>query len=143
MAEALLNRFGNGRFRGFGADFEPAAEIHPLTLEILQAGGLATAHLKPRNVREFMGPEAPRMDFVINLVPKSVLAALRGFPGSPMIAKWGISDPNVPEGDTAAQRLAFRRAFREIENRIRLFVLVRHSRESAPGMEASRQAQNA
>jgi arsenate reductase (thioredoxin) len=142
MAEALLNRFGDGRFRAFSADLEPAAELHPMTLEMLQASGLPTAHLKPRSVRDFMTPGAPKMDFVI-CMGKDLAAAVRGLPGTPMLAQWGISNPITPDGDPVAQRFAFRRAFRELENRIRLFVLVRHHREPEQELEAPRQAQRA
>ncbi len=33
MAEALLNRFGGGRFRAFSAGLEPARGLHPLTFQ--------------------------------------------------------------------------------------------------------------
>jgi len=142
MAEALLNRFGHGHFRAFGADLEPATEIHPLTIEMLKGSGLPATNLTPRNVREFMAPGAPRMDFVICL-GKDTATAVRNLAGGPMLAQWGISDPATSDGDAVAQRFAFRRAFRELENRIRLFVLVRHNREPERSLEAPRQAQNA
>jgi arsenate reductase len=142
MAEALLNRFGDGRFRAFSADLEPAATVHPLTLEMLQTGGLPTAHLKARSVREFMTPTAPKMDFVILMGAKDLTTAVRGLPGHPMLVQWGISEPVIP-GDIAAQRFAFRRAFRELENRIRLFVLVQQRREPERSYGEPQQAQNA
>ncbi len=142
MAEALLNRFGDGRFRAFSADLEPAAELHPMTLEMLQVSGLPTAHLKPRSVRDFMAPGAPQMDFVI-CMGKDLTGAVRGLPGNPMLAQWGISNPITADRDPVAQRFAFRRAFRELENRIRLFVLVRHNREPEREIETTRVAQNA
>jgi arsenate reductase len=110
---------------------------------MLKASGLATANLKPRSVHEFATPGAARMDFVV-CIGKNMAAALRGLPGNPMRAQWGISDPAEADGDDAvAQKFAFRRAFRELENRIRLFVLVRHNRESERDLEAPAQAQNA
>jgi arsenate reductase (thioredoxin) len=142
MAEALLNRFGEGRFRAFGADLEPAAKVHPLTLELMQSSGLPTAHLRPQSFREFMTPGAAKMDFVILMGAKTMTAAVRGLPGHPMLAQWGISDP-VISGDVVAQRFAFRRAFRELENRIRLFVLVQQKRQPERAFEEPQQAQNA
>jgi arsenate reductase len=142
MAEALLNRFGEGRFRAFGADLEPAAKIHPLTLELLQSSALPTAHLRPRSLHEFMAAGSPKMDFVISMGAKSMATAVRGLPGHPMLAQWGISDP-VTSGDLVAQRFAFRRAFRELENRIRLFVLVQLKREPQHAYDEPQQAQNA
>jgi protein-tyrosine-phosphatase len=141
LAEALLNRFGDDRFHAFSADLEPAAEISPATLEILKASGLPTANLKPRSLREFTSPTAPRMDFVI-CIGKKLAMAVQGLPGNPMIAQWGISDAVIPDGNAVAQKSAIRKAFRELENRIRLFVLVRHNRESER-MEEPRHAQNA
>jgi arsenate reductase (thioredoxin) len=142
MAEALLNRFSEGRFRAFSAGIAPAADVHPLAVEMLKESGIAVANLMPKSVREFALPSAPRMDFVISM-GKNPAAALRGLPGNPMRVQWGISDTVTGDGDAAAQRFAFRRALRELENRIRLFVLVRHHREAERSIEAERPAQNA
>lgn len=138
MAEALLNRFADGRFRAFSADLNPATELHPIAAEMLKASGLATANLKPRHVSEFMAPGAPRMDFVIGIGNDF---KMRGLPGNPMVVRWGISEPLSGDGDLIGTKLAFRRAFRELENRIRLFVLVRHNRESDRTVEGPSAAQ--
>ena len=133
MAEALLIRFGDGRFRAFSAGTEPESELHPRVAEILRAAGLAVANLKPKNISEFMTPSAPRMDFVISM-GKDLAPALRGVPGSPLRAQWDIRDP-LSANDATGETFAFHRAFRELENRIRLFVLLRHHAESAPRIE--------
>ncbi len=143
MAEALLNRFGDGHFRAFSADLEPAPEVHPLTLELLKGSNLPINGLKLTGVREFMVPGAPRMDFVICMGSKSTASGVRDLPGHPMLVQWGISDPVVSDGDLVAQRFAFRRAFRELENRIRLFVLVQQKPTPARVYDEPRQAQNA
>jgi protein-tyrosine-phosphatase len=138
MAEALLNRFGDGRFRAFSAGTEPEAELHPRTAEMLRAGGIAVANLKPKNLSEFTSSSAPKMDFVISM-GKDLGPGLRGIPGSPLRAQWGISDP-LGASDAAGEVFAFRRTFRELENRIRLFVLLRHHREDSPRIETRRSA---
>jgi|SRR5579862_1248268 len=137
MAEALLNRFGGGRFKAYSAGHDPAREVHPLTLEQAHASGIALSGLRPKSVREFTSTSAPRMDFVIAL-GKNPAPPLRG---NPMHARWGISDPAVSEADPKAHRMAFRRAWRELETRIKLFVLLRHRRED--GLEEPRQARSA
>ena len=134
MAEALLNRFGDGRFRAYSADLNPAAELHPLTTEMLKGSGLATANLRPRHLSEFMASGAPKMDFVICI--GNGMTPPRGLPGDPMVVRWGISEPTIAGGDPRGDKLAFRRAFRELENRIRLFVLVRHDRGAERTLEA-------
>jgi arsenate reductase len=142
MAEALLNRFGGDRFRAFSASIEPDALVHPLTIEMLKGSGLPASNLDQKSFSEFMMPAAPRMDFVI-IIGKETGALPKTFPGRPFIARWGITDPVETDADVVNQKLAFRRAFRELENRIRLFVLVRHQPESEPRVERLPQIQTA
>jgi len=125
MAEALLQRFSNGRFRAFSAGTEPETVLHPRAAEVLLSSGLGIANLKPKNVSEFAIPSAPKMDFVISL-GKDLAPSLRALPGSPLRAQWGISDPVGDSVDAVAETLAFSRTLRELENRIRLFMLLRH-----------------
>ncbi|HVN27820.1 MAG TPA: arsenate reductase ArsC, partial [Candidatus Binataceae bacterium] len=124
MAEALLHRFSDGRFKAFSAGIAPEAEVHPHAAEMLRAGGISIANLKPKSVEEFVNPSAPKMDFVISM-GKDLAPSLRGLPGSPMRAQWGISDP-IGAKEPGAEKSAFGRTFRELETRIRLFVLLRH-----------------
>jgi arsenate reductase len=139
MAEALLHRFGDGRFRAFSAGIEPETELHPRAAEVLRSSGLAIANLKPKSMSEFAIPSAPRMDFVISMGP-DLSPSLRALPGSPLRAQWGISDPLGDATDAIAETLAFRRTFRELENRIRLFVLLRHHGASERRIEARQSA---
>ena len=39
-----------------------------------------------------------------------------------MTAHWGVDDPAAVEGSEVEKSLAFRKAFRELENRIKIFV---------------------
>lgn len=133
MAEALLKRFGDGRFHAFSAGIEPASDVHPLTIETIKASGLPTANLKPVSLREFLAASDQRLDFVIG-IGKEVTKLPISLPGHPFTARWGITDPMASAG-ALPEKLAFRRAFREIENRIRLFVLVRHQPPQANGLE--------
>ena len=43
-------------------------------------------------------------------------------PGQPMTAHWGLPDPAAVEGDEVTRIMAFRQTFRELENRIKIFV---------------------
>ena len=36
LAEALLNQWGRGKFRGFSAGSHPKGAVHPIALELLQ-----------------------------------------------------------------------------------------------------------
>lgn len=133
IAQALLNRFSQDRFRAFSCGLQPAAEFHPRTMEMLKAQGLPLEHPQPRSLSEFLGDGAPEMDLVINLCDQP----LPRLPGNPFAAHWGISDPMAHRGDLVSERITFRRTFRELENRVRLIALLRYqSREERLAHEA-------
>lgn len=131
IAEALLNRFGEGRFRAYSAGLEPARAIDPAAIAMLAASGFELAGIRSKSWLEFCSPGAPRIDFVISFCDMPASQIARTIPGDPIFACWHISDPQ-DHGDRA---LAFRRAMRELENRIRLFALLRHpARSTRPEM---------
>lgn len=139
IAHALLNRFSRDRFRVFSCGLNPAPEIHPRTLQMIDAQGLPLEHRQPRSLSEFLGEGAPEMDLVINLCDEP----LPRLPGNPAVAHWGITDPITHGGDAVGEGLAFRRTFRELENRVMLVALLRHqTREERRAREAG-QAQAA
>lgn len=127
IAEALLNRFGKGRFRAFSAGIDPAGEVNPLTIELLRAHEFPAHGLRSKSWREFCAPSAPRMHFVISFCDTPCEQIAAAFPGDAVTACWHISDPMAANHDGPAGRMsAFLRTMRELENRIRLFVLLRH-----------------
>jgi arsenate reductase len=123
MAEVLLNRLGGQRFHGFSAGLDPAEKVDPVAIELLESQNLPTRNVRSKSWREFCGPSAPRMHFVISL---SDPTDKYGFPGTPMMACWHITDPRSNGPDETGRRKALRRAMVELETRIRLFVLLRH-----------------
>ena len=50
MAEAVVNRHGQGRFRAFSAATDPVAEPNPLTLEVLKQDGYDTHGSPPCSI---------------------------------------------------------------------------------------------
>ena len=66
IAQALLNR-GERGFRAFSAGSRPAAAVHPLAVDLLRRNGIWSEALQPKDCGEFLGQDAPRMDFVIGL----------------------------------------------------------------------------
>ena len=49
MGEVLLNRLGQGRFRGFSAGSHPKGDVHPLALRVLAEAGYATEGLRSKS----------------------------------------------------------------------------------------------
>jgi protein-tyrosine-phosphatase len=122
LAERLVERWGRGRFRGFSADSHPKGEVHPLALEILRRNNYVTYGLRSKDWAEFAEPGAPQMDFVFTVCDKAAAEVCPAWPGQPMTAHWGVSDPAEEKGDEVALMAAFRTAFRELQNRISIFV---------------------
>jgi arsenate reductase (thioredoxin) len=122
MAEALLNFWGQDRFRGYSAGSRPKGEIHPLSLETLERSHLPTEGLRSKSWNEFFGPDAPPMDFVFTVCGNAASEQCPVWPGQPMTAHWGVDDPAAVEGSKEEQARAFQRTLRELDARIKLFV---------------------
>lgn len=128
IAEAILKRWGGKDFRAFSAGIHPATEVHPLAIDLLKTQRLWGQNFQTKGCDEFMKHDAQSMNFVISIgqQPSDDLPA--DWPGNPRIIHWHISDP-IFDGNPAEKALAFRRTFRELENRIKLFVLVNEREE--------------
>jgi arsenate reductase len=122
LAESLLNSLGKGRFRGFSAGSFPKGEVHPLALELLKRMDLPSEGLRSKSWDEFAAPGAPPIDFVFTVCDNAAGEACPIWPGKPMTAHWGIADPAAVEGPEADKAFAFRKAVKEMETRIELFV---------------------
>jgi len=124
LAESVLNHVGGGKFRGYSAGSHPKGEVHPLAVELLEAGGMPSSGLRSKSWDEFAVPGAPGMDFVFTVCDQAAGEVCPVWPGKPVTAHWGVPDPAAAEGDLLARKSAFRSAFRQLERRIRLFVLL-------------------
>jgi len=122
MAEAIIDRLGQGRFKGFSAGSHPKGAAHPFALDLLERLNYATDGLRSKSWDEFARPEAPRMDFVFTVCDDAAKEECPYWPGQPMTAHWGLPDPAAVQGTEAERRLAFADAFRMLNNRISIFV---------------------
>jgi protein-tyrosine-phosphatase len=121
IAESLLNQWGRGRFVGYSAGSHPKGEVHPLALELLGHMKAPTSGLRSKSWDEFAVATAPVMDFVFTVCDNAAGEICPVWPGQPMTAHWGIADPAAVEGSGRQQRAAFRRAFSELDGRIKNF----------------------
>ena len=122
VAESILNRLGEGKFRGFSAGSHPKGEVHPLAIDLLKNSGHPVEALRSKSWDEFAGPEAPPMDFVFTVCDSAANEPCPIWPGRPISAHWGIPDPALAQGTEAEKRLAFAEAYRLLNNRIGGFV---------------------
>lgn len=122
MAEAILNREGNGRFRGYSAGSQPADVPHPYTVDLLKRLSHPTEGIRTRTWSEYAGVGAPQMDFVFTVCDQAAAEPCPVWPGQPMTAHWGVPNPVTATGNEAERRLAFSEAYRMLRNRISIFV---------------------
>jgi arsenate reductase len=122
MAEAILNRWGAGRFHAFSAGSKPRGEVHPYTIDLLRQQNFDPEFARSKSWDEFTGEDAQALDFVFTLCDEAAAEVCPVWPGQPMTAHWGIPDPARATGTEAERRLAFADAYRMLNNRISVFV---------------------
>lgn len=122
IAEAIMNRVGNGKFRAFSAGSHPKGEVHPRALNLLKHLNHNTDFARSKDWSEFAEPGAPKMDFVFTVCDDAAAEACPVWPGQPMTAHWGLPDPAAVEGKDAEIALAFDETYRMLNNRISILV---------------------
>jgi arsenate reductase (thioredoxin) len=121
MAEAILNKVGAGKFRAYSAGSHPKGQVHPEALRLLQSLGYDTLGFRSKSWSEFAGPGAPLLDFVFTVCDNAAGEVCPLWPGQPMSAHWGVPDPAEAKGKPAEIALAFRDAYRMLNQRIGIF----------------------
>jgi len=121
MAECALNRWGKGRFRGFSAGSHPRRSVHPIARQVLRELRYDTQPLRSKSWNEFARPDGPVLDFVFTLCDRAASEECPAWPGQPICAHWGITDPVTFSGTPEAKRRFFLSVYRELEHRIKIF----------------------
>ncbi len=121
LAEALMNHWGQGRFRGFSAGSFPTGRVNPHALELLGRLGIEAAGARSKSWDEFAASGAPPLDFVFTVCDNAAGEVCPVWPGQPVTAHWGVADPAAVEGSDADKANAFRAAFNALEHRIKAF----------------------
>ena len=122
MAEAVLNRAGQGRFRAFSAGSQPKRQVHPYVIDLLRRLNYDLSGVRSKSWLEFSGPNAPKLDFAFTVCDAAAAETCPVWPGQPMTAHWGLPDPAAATGAEAEIRFAFADAMRMLTNRINIFV---------------------
>ena len=122
LAEALLDHWGRGRFRGYSAGSFPKGQVHPLALKLLDQLRLPLREARSKSWEEFARAGAPVMDFVFTVCDQAAGEVCPVWPGNPVTAHWGVPDPAAAEGAEPERMAGFRDAHRRLESRIKLFV---------------------
>ena len=120
MAEALFNTRGRDRFRAESAGSQPAARVNPYAIRALSEIGLDWSGRTPRGLDEV---SREGWDFVITVCDRA-REACPIFPGTPIVAHWGMPDPAEAEGNDEQKLQVFRDTLILLARRIDLFLAV-------------------
>ncbi len=121
MAEAILNKLGQGKFHACSAGSQPKGKLSPHAIELLRSLGYDTSGFRSKSWDEFAKPGAPALDFVFTVCDNAAGETCPLWPGQPMTAHWGIPDPAEAKGSPAEIALAFKDAYRMLFQRIGVF----------------------
>jgi arsenate reductase (thioredoxin) len=122
IAECVMNRVGQGRFKAYSAGSQPSGRVHPLALALLRRLNYETKDLRSKSWEEFSAPDAPKLDFVFTVCDDAANEVCPVWPGQPMSAHWGLPDPSRAEGNEAERAYAFADTHRMLNQRIGIFV---------------------
>jgi arsenate reductase len=118
LGEAIVNRLGRGRFRGYSAGSFPKGEVHPGALRLLKRHGYPTKDLRSKSWDEFADADGPAINVVITVCDNAAGEVCPIWPGAPIKAHWGLPDPAAATGDDAAIDAAFEAAHDALSKRI-------------------------
>jgi ArsR family transcriptional regulator, arsenate/arsenite/antimonite-responsive transcriptional repressor / arsenate reductase (thioredoxin) len=122
LAEAILNKLGEGRFRAFSAGSEPSpAGPMPEVVAQLSALGHDVSGLASKSWNLFMEPDAPRMDFVITLCDILAGQACPDFGETMITAAWPMPDPAKFTGNAAERATLLNELYAGLHRRIGIF----------------------
>ena len=122
LAEAMLAKDGQGRFRAFSAGSQPKPDVNPMAIQVLRESEYPTEGLRSKSWDAFAGSDAPIMDFVFTVCDNAAGEACPFWPGQPVTAHWGIEDPASVEGTEIERKTALVTAQRYLKNRISAFL---------------------
>ncbi|TKT73997.1 arsenate reductase ArsC [Afipia massiliensis] len=121
IGEAILNKAGAGKFRAYSAGSQPKGQVHPETIRLLNELGYDTSGFRSKSWAEFAEPGGPKFDFVFTVCDSAAAESCPIWPGQPMTAHWGVPDPADATGTPAEIAMAFKEAYRLLNQRISVF----------------------
>lgn len=137
LAEGITRKLGGNRVEVYSAGSAPA-DIHPMTLEMLEEWNIDPMLHRSKSLNEFVGQP---FDYVITVCDR-VRDQCPTFPDDPKQIHWSFSDP-TKVADRLQQRQAFETIRRELNTRIRYLLCLPHpvtgKRFDAPLRTASEQ----
>ena len=121
MAEAILDKLGNGQFHAYSAGSEPVAKPNEEVITNLKHLGHDVSRLRSKSWNEFTGAHAPRMDFIIALCDTSQGQACPEFGDRAVTASWPLPDPTKFSGTGPERHVLLNQLYCMIQRRLEIF----------------------
>jgi arsenate reductase (thioredoxin) len=80
LAETLLNRLGEGRFRAYSAGSQPKGQVYPMAIEVLGELGFPIEDCRSKRWDKFAEPDGPPLD---SYSPSATMQTARPAPYGP------------------------------------------------------------
>lgn len=108
LSEAILNDFGQGRFRAFSAGSKPSGAPHPDGLRELRRRGHKVSRYRSKSWDEFAGPEAPVIDIIVTVCGNAANEICPVWPrrdeADQITVHWPADDPAYIESEAERQK---------------------------------------
>lgn len=137
LSEAITNHLAQGKITAYSAGSQPAGQVHPLSLEYLEARGISTEGLKSQSWDDF---ETVEPDVVITVCDNAANEACPIWFGDTVKIHWGLPDPSKLEGPEEAVESAFFAVMDTIEKRIRKVLELNLERMSSAELQSALQS---
>lgn len=115
MAEALINHFGERRFKAVSAGSLPAGYVHPRSIETLARHGINAGDPRSKSWHEF---ENQNFDLIITVCDQAASEGCPVFLGKYEKRHWSTPDPAKAQGTDKEIEKAFDDSFKMLKNRI-------------------------
>lgn len=127
MAEAFLNKMGDGNFEAESAGLEPG-KLNPIVVEAMQEIGIDISANKTKTVDDML-KKGTLYSAVITVCDAASAEACPLFPGNAKKIGWSFPDPSAFTGSKEEMLEKIRQVRDDIEGKIKVFV----KEASAPG----------
>ncbi len=118
MAEAILNKLGNGEFVACSAGSKSVGQVNPYALKLLRDLGYDVTAFKSKKPDEFLSCD---LDYVIT-VCDNANKECPIFTGNAKKIHWGLYDPAGFDGSEEEKYQEFKRIYGMLEKNIKDFV---------------------
>lgn len=122
LAEAILNRLGEGRFNAFSAGSAPKDRPHPHAIRLLKSLNHDVSGLRSKDWAEFARPDAPDFHLILTVCDNAAAETCPIWPGKPVTVHWGMPDPAAVIGSEGEIAEAFAKTYRDLHHRINKLV---------------------